>query len=119
MADLVYYELGWAILSTICLANVLFGLSVVGIIGLSPVSSIPIIVSSAGAVANGLSYYVFYADYPVTNTAVASVFGDILWMVSLLNTDPFSVVGRRVLIYRPFRSRKRETSSTATPSSPE
>lgn len=88
MADLVYFELGWAILSTICLANVLFGLSVVGIIGLSPVSSIPLVVSSAGAVANGLSYYVFYADYPVVNTAVASVFGDMMWMVSPPSTGP-------------------------------
>ena len=77
----VYFELGWAVLSTICLANVLFGLAVVGIVKLTPVSSIPLVVSSAGAVANGLSYYVFYADYPVVNTAVASVFADILWMV--------------------------------------
>lgn len=77
----VYFELGWAVLSTICLANVLFGLAVVSIVKLTPVSAIPLIVSSAGAVANGLCYYVFYADNPVVNTAVASVFGDMLWMV--------------------------------------
>ena len=81
MADPVYFELSWAVLSTVCIANVLFGLAVIGIVGWSPFSSIPIVVSSAGAVANGLSYYVFYTDGPLVNTAVALVFADVLWMV--------------------------------------
>jgi hypothetical protein len=78
----VYYELSWAILSTIGLTDTCFGLMVAGIVGFSPITVVPIIVSAAGAVANGMSYYAFYADYPIVNTAVASAFGDFAWLVS-------------------------------------
>ncbi|KAJ0338627.1 hypothetical protein KNSL1_012353 [Colletotrichum chrysophilum] len=77
----VYFETSWAILSTIGLANVLFGFMIAGITAFSPVSLIPIIVSAAGATANGLCYYSFYADYPILNTAISSAFADLLWMV--------------------------------------
>ncbi|KAF9877159.1 hypothetical protein CkaCkLH20_05425 [Colletotrichum karsti] len=77
----VYFETSWAILSTIGLANVLFGFIVSGITAFSPVSLIPIIVSAAGAVANGLCYYSFYADYPLLNTAISSAFADVMWMI--------------------------------------
>ncbi|SPO07066.1 uncharacterized protein DNG_09760 [Cephalotrichum gorgonifer] len=76
-----YFELSWGILSTICTANVLFGILVINILTLNRLTIIPVIISAAGAVANGLCYYVSYADNPVKNTTVASAFGDILWMV--------------------------------------
>lgn len=82
--NMVYYELGWSILSTIGIGNVLFGLLVAGITTFSPVSLVPIITSAAGAVANGLCYYAYYTDeYSIQSQAVAAAFGDILWMVSL------------------------------------
>jgi hypothetical protein len=78
----VYFELGWSILSTIGIANVLFGLLVAGITTLSPVSLVPIITSAAGAIANGLCYYAYYdASYSLQSKAVAAAFGDIFWMV--------------------------------------
>lgn len=83
MADApVYFELSWAILSTIGLLNVFFGVMVVSITIISPISLVPIIVSVAGAVANGLCYYAYYANYPQIPTAVASAFADAFWLVS-------------------------------------
>lgn len=52
----VYFEESWAILSSLGLVNVLFGLMIIGITSLSPVSIVPIVVSVAGAIANGLCY---------------------------------------------------------------
>ena len=79
----VYFEESWAILSSIGLVNVLFGFMIVGITSLSPVSLVPIIVSAAGAIANGLCYYAFYADYPKTGTVIAAAMADITWLVSI------------------------------------
>ncbi|KAH8661112.1 hypothetical protein BGZ61DRAFT_499586 [Ilyonectria robusta] len=77
-----YFELSWAILSTIGLNNVLVGLMVAGITGgFSVVVLVPIVVSAACALANGLCYYAFYADYPAVNTAVASAFADLAWLI--------------------------------------
>lgn len=82
MDDPVYYELSWSILSTIGIANVLFGLMVAGITSFGPVSIVPIVTSAAGAIANGLCYYAFYEEGNSTTTkAVASVFADVLWLV--------------------------------------
>ena len=88
-----YFEHSWAILSSIGIANVFFGLTVIGITSLSQISLLPVIVSAAGAIANGLCYYAFYADYPRTPTAVASAFADITWLVRSF----FSPIGKRVL----------------------
>lgn len=86
MTDPVYYELSWSILSTIGIANTLFGLMVAGITSFGPVSIVPIVTSAAGAIANGLCYYAFYDDEnTATHQAVASIFADILWLVGLLN----------------------------------
>ncbi|KAK7418321.1 hypothetical protein QQZ08_011308 [Neonectria magnoliae] len=76
----VYFQSSWAIFSTIGIGNVLFGFTVVGIASLSPISLIPIIVSAAGAIANGLCYYYNFGDYPVTNSAAASAVADIIWV---------------------------------------
>jgi hypothetical protein len=84
MAVPVYFELSWSILSSIGLINVLFGILVAGITNLSPISMVPIVVSAAGAVANGMCYYAFYADYPQTPVVVAGAFADIMWLVSVL-----------------------------------
>jgi len=80
----VYFEESWAILSSIGLINVLFGLMIVGIASLSPISLVPIICSVACAVANGLCYYAFYADYAKGGTVIAAIFADISWLVSFL-----------------------------------
>jgi len=40
--------------------NVIFGILVTGIINISPIAIVPIIVSGAGAIANGLCYFAFY-----------------------------------------------------------
>jgi hypothetical protein len=81
----VYFELSWAILSTIGFTNVILGVIVLGITGFSPIAIVPVVVSAAAAIANGLCYYAFYGEYPVLNTAVASVFADLAWLVGSLN----------------------------------
>jgi len=40
----VYFEESWAILSSICLMNVVFGFMIIGITTLTPISVVPIIV---------------------------------------------------------------------------
>ncbi|KAF2993647.1 hypothetical protein E8E14_001364 [Neopestalotiopsis sp. 37M] len=77
----LYFEQCWAILSTIGVANVLYGLVVISITKYTPVVWIPIIVSISCAIANGLCYYAFYADYPVKNKAIASGFADFFWLI--------------------------------------
>jgi hypothetical protein len=77
----IYYETSWSILSTIGLINVLIGFLVIGITSLSPITIVPIVVSSASAIADGLCYYAFYADYPIIPTAVAAGFADFFWLV--------------------------------------
>lgn len=77
----VYYESSWAILSTIGLVNVLFGLLVISIIGIRIACLIPIVVSTATAVACGLCYYVFYTDLLAHNGAIAIAIADVMWLV--------------------------------------
>ncbi|KAH8663418.1 hypothetical protein BGZ60DRAFT_540909 [Tricladium varicosporioides] len=82
MADIpLYFERSWAILSSIGLINALFGFMVVGITGLSLLALVPIIVSVAGAIANGLCFYAFYANYNTTATLTAAIFADLGWLV--------------------------------------
>ncbi|KAJ4017611.1 hypothetical protein NW752_001516 [Fusarium irregulare] len=93
MADVVYYELSWSILSTIGIANALFGLMVAGITSFGPVSIVPIVTSAAGAIANGLCYYAFYdpTNGP-TAQAVASIFADILWLIQEAGLSFYSYI---------------------------
>ena len=79
----VYFEQSWSILSTIGLVNVIFGLTIVGITNLSPISVVPLVCSAAGALSNGLCYYAFYAHYSKTPTLVAACFADVFWLVKL------------------------------------
>jgi hypothetical protein len=76
----IYFETSWSVLSTIGLISVLIGLMVIGITELSPVMAVPIIVSTANAVADGLCYYAFYAINPLIPTTVAAVFADFFWL---------------------------------------
>ncbi|KAF4993089.1 hypothetical protein FGRMN_6704 [Fusarium graminum] len=93
MSTPVYYELSWSILSTIGIANVLFGLMVAGITSFGPVSIVPIVTSAAGAIANGLCYYAFYDEgNTATARAVASVFADILWLVQEAGLSFYSYI---------------------------
>ena len=106
----VYFEESWAILSSIGLVNVGFGLMIVGITSLSQISLVPIIVSAAGAIANGLCYYAFYATYPKTGTVVAAAVADIAWLVSLA-LNPILQLPLTLA-----RSKKQASHSTATSS---
>lgn len=78
----IYYESSWAVLSTIGIANFLYGMIIVSITRLSVVVAVPLVVSLATAVANGLCYYAFYEDYPPLQQAIASGFADLFWLVS-------------------------------------
>jgi hypothetical protein len=95
-------------MSSIGLCNVLIGFLVVGITNLTPITIVPIIVSAACAIADGLSYYAYYADYPITQTAVAAVFADFFWLVS--KTPLYCVCYAHP---NPTRSKKLASPSTA------
>ncbi|RDL41868.1 Uncharacterized protein BP5553_01847 [Venustampulla echinocandica] len=99
----VYFEQSWAILSSIGLVNVILGFMVVGITSLSPISLVPIVVSAAGAVANGLCYYAFYADYPTTPTVVAAAVADIGWLIQEAGLSFYSYL----ILIRVLRRRDR------------
>ncbi|KFH43339.1 hypothetical protein ACRE_059080 [Hapsidospora chrysogenum ATCC 11550] len=90
----VYYESSWAILSTICIGNVLFGWIIIGIAGLSASSLIPLVTSAAGAIANGLCYYVYYQDPapPRGNATGASVVADVMWLIQEAGVSFYSYI---------------------------
>ena len=93
-----YYEISWSILSTIGMANTIFGLVIIGITSLTPVVVVPIVSSVACAVANGLCYYAFYTHRPTKNRAVASAFADFFWLVQEAGLSFYSyAILRRVL----------------------
>ncbi|KPM42933.1 hypothetical protein AK830_g3598 [Neonectria ditissima] len=81
MASLVFFEVSWSILSVICMGNVLFGCVVCGITSFTLLALVPIISSAGGAIACGLCYYIYYQEHASTSRAVASVFGDLFWMI--------------------------------------
>ena len=81
----VYFELSWAILSSVSLVNVFIGILIVGITDVAGLSLLPIIVSGCGAVANGLCYYAFYGDYRTSNRVAGSVLADLFWLVLYLH----------------------------------
>ncbi|KAH6984746.1 hypothetical protein BKA56DRAFT_631092 [Ilyonectria sp. MPI-CAGE-AT-0026] len=103
MSTTVYYELSWSILSTIGIGNVLFGFLVCSITSFSQISAVPVITSAAGAVANGLCFYAFYAEgTPVKGQAVASAFADLLWLVQEAGLSFYSYV----ILSRVLRNRR-------------
>ncbi|RBR26851.1 uncharacterized protein FIESC28_00432 [Fusarium coffeatum] len=76
-----YFEVCWSIFSTICLVNVFFGILVCEITTFTVLAAVPIFSSAAGAIANGLCYYVYYNDHPLVNEVVAAVFADFFWLL--------------------------------------
>lgn len=79
----IYFDTSWAILSSIGVANVFYGLILLGIHGsLTFITSIPIVVSTAGAIANGLCYYAWYSEASLSRAAAAYAVADIMWLVS-------------------------------------
>ncbi|RKK56960.1 hypothetical protein BFJ69_g17603 [Fusarium oxysporum] len=76
----VFFELSWSILCTTCIGNVLLGCLVCGITNWTLLAAVPMSSSAAGAIANGLCYYVYYEKHPPMYTAIASVFADIFWL---------------------------------------
>ncbi|KAM0354994.1 hypothetical protein ACHAPU_000840 [Fusarium lateritium] len=76
-----YFEVCWSIFSTICLVNVVFGVLVCEITTFTILAAVPIFSSAAGAIANGLCYYVYYLDNPVINEVTAAVFADFFWLL--------------------------------------
>ncbi|KAJ5484058.1 hypothetical protein N7539_005854 [Penicillium diatomitis] len=76
-----YFELSWSILSTIGLFLTVAGLWATAITRLSRLHLVPIIVSIACSIANGLCYFAFYTQNPIRQRAAASVFADTFWLV--------------------------------------
>ena len=76
-----YFELSWSILSTIGLFLTVAGIWATVITRLSPLHLVPIIVSVACTIANGLCYFAFYTRKPVQQRVAASVFADTFWLV--------------------------------------
>lgn len=111
-----YFELSWSILSTIGLFLTVIGVWAILITRVSPLHLVPIIVSIACAIANGLCYYAFYADYPIRQQAVASVFADIFWLVGSHRKHP-RLLARLLANHLANRSKKPASRSTATKSS--
>ena len=79
----VYFESPWSILSAVGLLSALTGVMVAGITSFSYLSAVPIVVSAACALSNGLCFYAFYTDTPVANRVVAAAVADIAWGVSI------------------------------------
>lgn len=94
----VYFELSWSILSTIGLMTCCLGVGVAGIVGFSLLSAVPIIVSAACAIANGLCYYAFYSDYSVTHKVAAGAFADLAWLVQEAGLNFYSFLILRKLL---------------------
>lgn len=78
-----YFEVSSSVISTIGLFNILVSVMVIGITDTFPVVVVvPIVVSAACALANGLSYVAYIAVYPIVNTSVARAFTGFFWTVS-------------------------------------
>ncbi|KAH6869327.1 hypothetical protein B0T10DRAFT_523821 [Thelonectria olida] len=99
MLSSAFFEVSWSILSTICMANVLFGFLVCGITSFSLLASVPIVTSAAGAVANGLCFYTYYTSYPRSKRAATSVLGDIFWLVQEAGLLMYSYIILRHVLY--------------------
>ena len=108
----IYFEESWAILSSICLMDVVFDFMIIGITTFTPISVVPIVVCrfssfhllfpfffqsirfrnsnqvmlkllqcfAAGAIANGLCQFAFYAHHPTENTVIAATVADVAWL---------------------------------------
>ncbi|KAM0300659.1 hypothetical protein ACHAPM_005936 [Fusarium culmorum] len=99
-----YFEVCWSIFSTICLVNVVFGVLVCEITTFTVLAAVPIFSSAAGAIANGLCYYVYYEKHPVVNEVVAAVFSDFFWLLQEASLLLYSyIILQRVLRPKQWR----------------
>ncbi|RFU34256.1 hypothetical protein B7463_g2063, partial [Scytalidium lignicola] len=98
-----YFEESWAILSSIGLINVFFGVVVFGTASSCPAILVPIITSAAGAIANGLCYYAFYAHHQTTGTMVAAAVTDISWLIQEAGMSFYSYL----ILIRILKARER------------
>ncbi|GKU07921.1 hypothetical protein FLAG1_10776 [Fusarium langsethiae] len=99
-----YFEVCWSIFSTICLVNVVFGILVCEITTFTVLAAVPIFSSAAGAIANGLCYYVYYEKHSVANEVVAAVFSDFFWLLQEASLLLYSyIILQRVLRPRQWR----------------
>jgi len=74
------------------------GVIVAGIVGFSFLSAVPIVVSAACAIANGLCYYSSYSHYSVNHKAIAGAFADIAWLVQEAGLNFYSFLILRKLL---------------------
>lgn len=88
----IYYELSWAILSTIGLLLTLLGVLVICITNLTRLTMVPVVTSAACAVANGLCYCAFYSERPIPQQIAAAVVADVMWMVAFFLSLSLSLV---------------------------
>ncbi|KAL3464519.1 hypothetical protein BJX64DRAFT_286329 [Aspergillus heterothallicus] len=78
----VFYETSWGILSTIGVFLAIASVSVILMTSICTLNFVPLIVSVACALANGLCYYAYYTGQgPHTGRLVASIFADIFWLI--------------------------------------
>ncbi|KAK7967216.1 uncharacterized protein PG986_001493 [Apiospora aurea] len=88
------------ILSSIGLINVCSGFIVIGIVGFPPIATVPIVVSTASALANGLYYLAYYTEYPKTNTIVASASADVFWLIQEAGLSFYSYAILSKMLYK-------------------
>ncbi|KAF9883752.1 hypothetical protein FE257_003006 [Aspergillus nanangensis] len=72
-----FFELSLSILSSIGLCLTGVSIWAIFITRFTPLHAVPLFVSAACAVANGLHYYAFYTPSPEKQEAAAGVFADI------------------------------------------
>ncbi|KAK8058507.1 hypothetical protein PG994_008955 [Apiospora phragmitis] len=98
-----YFEHSWAVLSSIGIINVCFGFMVIGIVGFPPIAVVPVVVSTATALANGLCYVAYYTEYPKTNIIVASAFADLFWLIQEAGLSFYSYAILSKMLYKRTR----------------
>lgn len=79
-----YFEHSWSILSSIGLFATVMSMFVICMTSLTLLTVVPVVVSVACAVANGLCYYAFYTTYAIKSRMAASIIADLTWVVSVL-----------------------------------
>lgn len=77
-----YFEHSWSILSSIGIFAAMMSGFVIALMSLTLLTIVPLIVSIACSVANGLCYYAFYTTHKTEGRMAASIIADLMWLVS-------------------------------------
>ncbi|PNS13810.1 hypothetical protein CAC42_3303 [Sphaceloma murrayae] len=77
----IYFETAWSILSSVGICQVIFGGLVISNNSVSGLSILPVIIGTAAAIANGMCYQAFYADYALNPRLIGSGIADIMWLI--------------------------------------